>query len=179
MSASPENPSGATSGSLLWVQLVTSFKIITREEGPQSSTGIVECAPEIFDTYPPPLLDTRFPAETGAIFKDPPFGQLKPAYINAVVSEERYENSFLTYVMWNPNLSRAIPVPLGSLDWQWTCDAANTLTDQGNETNWARLCGEPRSGRHVEFHPGSSYPIWQNVISTGVVRLSCHNILLP
>jgi hypothetical protein len=176
LTAKATNPSGAQGGSFLWVQLVGPINITTREGGIYAGTGVVACVPSSFATDPSPELDNTYPYASGPTMADAPAAQgLGPMYVGDVAGEEKYAESFLTYLMWNPNLPGSIPVPLGSVGWQWACDAVNTLTPAAyNNTPWIRVCATPQTKGSAQFSPGPSWPQWQNVISNGPTEQSCH-----
>ncbi len=172
--ASATNPQGAPGGSFSWVQLLIAEKDTIREGGPYAGTGVVGCIPVFFAADPSPELDTQYPAATGSSFSDAPnINGLGPRYVGDVAGEQQHSMSFTTYLMWNPNLSGSIPVALGSLSWQWTCDAANTLTTQSNRTTWIRACAAPQTPGTVQFSPSASYPQWQYLASNGQTPQSC------
>lgn len=97
-----------------------------------------------------------------------------PAYVGDVAGEVQIIQSFSTYLMWNPNLPGSIPVPLGTVGWQWACDAVNTLTPQSNGTNLIRACTAPQTPGSEQFSPSTSYPKWQSVASNGPTEQACH-----
>lgn len=173
--ASATNPSGAPSGSFSWVQLVTAEKSTIREGGPYAGTGVVVCIPSFFAADPAPKLDTKYPAAAGSTFNDAPkHSDIGPAYVGDVAGEEQFTESFSTYLMWNSNLAGSIPVPLGTVGWQWACDAVNTLVPQSNGTTWIRACAAPPNSGPIQFSAGSSYPKWQSVASNGPTEQTCH-----
>lgn len=60
-----------------------------------------------------------------------------------------------------PSTCASIPVPLGSVSWHWSGCAINTLTQQANDTTWARDCGLA-----TPYYPQSSgYPSWTQRVS--------------
>jgi hypothetical protein len=175
LNASATNPQEAPGGSLLWVQLLNGSRSTFREGGPYSGpTGVVACIRSSFANDPSPELDNKFPYTTGSPMNDSPADLgLSAAYPGDVAGENKYAVSFSTYLMWHPNLPNSIPVPLGSVAWQWACDAVNTLTPQSNRTNWIRVCAVPQTPGSVQFSPGASYPTWRKVDSGETITLSC------
>lgn len=175
LTMSATNPNGAPGGSFLWVQLINSIRTTTREGGPYSGNGVIRCIPTSFAADPSPELDEQYPYTTGPTMSDAPAIILGPAYTGDVAGEVQFTNSFSTYLMWNPNLPESIPVPLGSVAWQWACDAVNALTGQSNGTNWIRACSAPQTPGSAQFSPAASYPHWQKVFISGTTGLSCQN----
>jgi len=175
LTVSATNPSGAQAGSFSWVQLLNSEKVTVREGGPNSGAGLFQCIPSFFANDPAPELDTQYPAGTGYTFADSPHSTLLPPQTGDVLGEQQLSESFTTYLMWNPNLQGSIPVPLGSVIWQWACDGVNTLTPQTNGTTWVRGCAAPQNPGQAQFNPGSSYPNWRNVAPGGFTAYFCQN----
>ena len=103
-----------------------------------------------------------------AVFADnSPNSDIGSGYIGDVAGELQNTQSFVTYLMWNPNLPGSIDLPLGSVAWQWACDVVNTLIPQNNGTNWLRVCAAPSTPGSVQVTAGSLYPKWQYVALNG------------
>jgi len=172
--AKAANPQGAQGGSFSWVQLLTAENWTYREGGPFAGSGVVGCVPSFFAQDPSPELDSQYPTAAGFTFQDAPatYG-LQSAYVGDVAGEEKASKSFSTYLMWNPNLQGSIPVPLGSVSWQYACDAVNALTGQSNNTTWTLACATPQTPGSVQFSPGTSYPQWTKVAANGSTDQSC------
>jgi hypothetical protein len=174
LTATATNPQAAPSGSFSWVQLITAERSFIRESGPSSGSGIVECTSSLLAQDLSPVLDNYYPTRTGSAFTDAPrrLG-IGPAYEGDIASEVKLARSFLLYLMWNPTVPGSIPVPLGSVAWQWACDAVNTMTAQANGTTWTRVCAAPQTLSSVQFLAGASYPKWKSVIVNGETIRSC------
>jgi len=56
----------------------------------------------------------------------------------------------------------SIPIPLGYVAWGFSGDAVNTMTNQGNGTQWLLCCGVPGT---PAVQSSSSYPQWNYTVT--------------
>jgi len=175
---SPQGGSGVINGIYSWVQLITADQKTYR----LSVSGVQYCTNAAFGPDPTtqvvdttPALDTSYPYATGISTLDAPALKLTPTQGTQNVGEMKNAVSFAMYFMWDPGLQNSILVPLGTVTWQYGCDAINTLTPQPapNGTNWTAACASPLTPGKGTFVPGTSFPKWTRPISTSPV-LYCH-----
>jgi hypothetical protein len=78
----------------------------------------------------------------------PPVGQntCTPASVNTGTTPYTY----------NPSTCASIPVPLGSVEWEWAGCAVDTLASMGNGTSWFVQCGNAVAYTSDE----AVYPNW-------------------
>lgn len=72
----------------------------------------------------------------------------------------------IMYFMWQSNTPNSIPVPLGSVSWQWTGDAVN------NGSLWALNPNSNNTGSSNGFVASNAYPEWSTHVTNGVPP--CH-----
>jgi len=172
-------------GNFVWVQLLN--KDIVRsilQSTTQTATLI---------SLPPPL-DARYPAYYGTLgsnqaqFWDSP---------DVATSPEVARNfAATTYLMWDPSLpagctpgvncTSSIPVPLGTLTWQWSGDGIDTLSStlgQNGSTSILNYGGSSASQLQLSSPCADTmnycYPTWKTVIPTGVSLCSNHTCTSP
>lgn len=181
----------ANQGTYIWVQLLDNLDSYLRSAGPNTGpfydfTGKLE----LDSSYPYGFLPDR--TRLGGVYtsnvnddtsKDSPNINLLQRY-----GEVRRDFTATMYLMWNPTLPAAncnpndiipplsctsIPVPLGTLSWQWTGDAINTLQPQQNRfaayVFWNECCGtgsKPALFVQSDSSPGNNYgfPTWQTTV---------------
>jgi hypothetical protein len=156
-------------GALSWVQIVKPYqrRLLTG----QSGAKIIYCTNDVFDVpNPQPVLDTSYPYANGPKAKDSPATPLTAAYLGSAVGETAVvAQAFTMSLLWTPNAaggcngsSCTIPVPLASGSWGYSCDAANTLVNQANGTQWSILCPAPASNTpgKVTFSATTQHPQW-------------------
>lgn len=174
--ATATSPQG-TPGTYSWVQLVRSTKQTYRTSG----NGAQYCTDAAFPIDPAtnlastvPALDNVDPYDTGLTTRDSPGSPLNATVGADLIGEQKNATSFKMFLMWNPDLPNSIRVPLGTIDWQWACDAINTLTPQPapNNTNWVAACAVPQTPGTATFVAGTTHPEWQRTAQgvTGTCR---------
>jgi hypothetical protein len=97
-------------------------------------------------------VDTHYPTYQGDVPylpNDSPSVSLTP-----VLKELSTSFSATMYLMWTSGLKNAIPVPLGSLQWQFSGDAI--LTD-AKTNQWIIQSGNGSAGA---FQPNTTFPNW-------------------
>lgn len=119
LNSNATSPSG-DAGTYEWAQFITDNAFTVTAGGTSTSCS--------YGTG----LDTRFPAGTGLSFVDSPSEPLQSSW-----SKLTWSLAYKTYLMWDPELTNSIPVPLGSVSWQAFGDAAqnnNTWTVQSDSS---------------------------------------------
>jgi len=152
--ASATPPSGY-SNNFIWVHLITANTIaiagtpnVTCHQitNPQNTTGTG--------------LDTDYPFGTGASVNDNPDFPLETNYQGQVTNVTEVNDSPFSatmYLMWSPGPAPSIPVPLGSVTWQWSGDATYNSSSQ----TWSLKSG---SGSANAFASSNSYPSWTSQV---------------
>jgi hypothetical protein len=153
-SASATQPAGY-SGSFVWVQLLTTYVVgLTISSGNQTcnGTGI----PGLDNTYPYPSVSGN-----SSLTNDQPKTSLP-----STATEVTLNVNAQMFLMWRPGLSNDIPVPLGSVAWQFFGDAVQNTSN----STWSV---QPDSSRSANsFVQSSSYATWTSTFTNGV--LTCH-----
>ncbi len=165
-------------GTYTWVQMINSDQVwVLSSAGakilPNSFSG-----PSALDkSYPygdpygaQPIGTVSTTKITNDTAQDSPYIPLPPIW-----GEVKRAFSATMYLMWDPALPvgckpgytcTSIPIPLGSLNWQWTGDAINTLQPQVNQDVlfplWVKNCSTALNGR---FQYSDSYPTWQITVN--------------
>jgi hypothetical protein len=168
-------------GTYSWVQLI----LAATRSYVTSALGVRYCVDSAFLSDTSPALDTSYPTDTGPAADDSPSVPLQASTLsNGNIGEIAGGVKFTMYSMWTPNAASGctngaactVPVPLGTVSWQYSGDAINTLTQQtSNGTNWTIAppgCASPGAPGTAPFRPGASYPQWTRPVSNSV---SCHN----
>jgi hypothetical protein len=147
----PESDQGAYS----WVQLIQSYSQVY-------CSG--KCNPPQMSL---PGLDNTYPYSDGSTASDSP-----GIGIVAANSEEALDFHATMYLMWTPTVSSqcsgdscAIPIPLGSINWQFSGDAINTLSSLTGVSGTSWVLNNCSSGGASQFIPNngsSAYPTWTN-----------------
>jgi hypothetical protein len=138
-------PSGY-SGSSEWGQLISNFSIAFK-----SPNVTLTC------TLPAYGIDSFFPYSTGTLTNDSPTGGLADPHGNPN-TETTVTFSAQMFLMWTPsNVTSPIPVPLGSVKWNWSGDATlNTTT---------KIWSVKSSSRNANsFARSPTYPTWKDVV---------------
>ena len=95
-------------GSYCWVQILNSYKNVNYPPSGSPTTCVASAG-----------LDTNYPYDEGNDIDDEPKVELVSPYV-----QETITNTFTMYLMWIPTVSTdAIPVPLGSVSWNWSGNA--------------------------------------------------------
>ncbi len=160
--ASATPPSGY-SNNFIWAQLITADTIAI------TGTPNVICHQTTNPQNTPGTgLDSDYPYGTGASVNDNPDFPLQTSYGSQVTNvTEVNDNPFSAtmYLLWSSGLANSIPVPLGSVSWQWSGDATYNSSSQ----TWSVKSG---SGSANAFASGNSYPSWTSQVPfSGAV---CH-----
>ncbi len=116
----------------------------------------------------PPGLDTVYPYKTTSdptLTNDNPFVLLQ----SSGYSEQTEAFSATMYLMWRPNLTSDIPIPLGTVTWSWSGDA---LFNQSTGV-WALNPNGNNSVSPGSFTPGNTFPQWSGTIEF-TQPFSCH-----
>ena len=189
---SGQSGTGANS-TYTWVQLLTNNKI--RLRGETSNTNCASgqtctCYPkgglpataELDDTYPYSNTNSADPNP----FNDAPATPLYDSEVAQVFAAR-------TYLMWDPALpsgchpantdragistpsdcSRSIPIPLGSINWNWSGNVLRLGITQPapNNTDYKLCCGPESEGT---FSSGGGYPQWQAIAAkVPISQYSC------
>jgi len=66
--------------------------------------------------------------------------------------------------MWTPNLLNSIPVPLGSMAWQWSGDATYNATNGWTVAGFSKSAGA--------FQSSNTFPSWSRY--SDYSTRSCH-----
>lgn len=133
------------------------------------------CVPSGFVTSSSPELDNTYPYH----MFNPPDSTLDAPAQEPLPQEGEAARSFSAnmYLVWTPSADSrcpsgnacTIPVPLGSVSWQYFADATNTLANQTNGTTWLPSEGQgqyPGLGSANPFQPVNlaafpyGYPMW-------------------
>ena len=107
-----------------------------------------------------PGLDTAVPypgyGSVGSIYYQEDFPRVGLLSSCAIGVDTLFQAT--TYVLWKPDLSNAIYVPLGSFSWHWNASAfRESLTSAWSTSS---------PGASVsDFVKGSSYPAWTNLVT--------------
>jgi hypothetical protein len=187
------NGTGSNS-TFTWVQLLTNDKLRFRNSsinpacsGGQTCTcyppGGLPTTAELDGAYPYINSDSR----ANHVFTDSPRTPLVDTEVEQVFAAT-------TYLMWDPALptgcqpansqaavstpstcSQSIPIPLGSINWNWGGNALDTgvLQATPNNTTYKLCCGPEHED--PSFTPGSAYPQWQAVAPSPLppAQMSC------
>jgi hypothetical protein len=129
------------------------------------------CVPSGFYLSSSPELDNVYPYPgTSYTATDSP-GQALITY----VGETARSFSATMYLLWTPQGDSrcpsgnacVIPVPLGSVSWQYFADATNTLVNQTNGTTWIPSSGQGPNGQYAGL--GSANEFQDNIITNQTV----------
>jgi hypothetical protein len=151
--ASATPPSGYTTNNFQWVQLITNDALLITLNNNTTQTCRYTTVPP---GVGPPYLDSRFPYSTNNPTNDNP-----SAVLDSTTEKEFIRNFSATmYLMWTPNPASGcsngaactVPVPLGSVSWHWSGDAAF------NGSSWT---GTGTGGANA-FQTSTSYPSWNS-----------------
>jgi hypothetical protein len=153
--------------------LITSFKPQTLYRGYRGPCPSGSYSPG----YNPaiPALDTEYPVGSktlGVLFSvhSPNDTMIdSPGFGLPNTDGERAEVfNAITYLMWTPTADSnctdgalcTVPVPLGSLSWNFQGDTINTLQQNSSNTTWIPNYRYPSSfgQEQISFSPGGSYP---------------------
>ncbi|MGO9096738.1 MAG: IPT/TIG domain-containing protein [Bryobacteraceae bacterium] len=151
-------PPAGNAGTYSWVQLIKSdqYTLLT-------GTGSVQnCVPTTFATDPSPELDNVYPYATGVTTNDSPSASLPDP-----MGEIQRAFQATMYLMWIPSpagncsgtIACAVPVPLGTVGWQFCGDAINTLAPQSNSTTWLLNCSTSTPSP-APYQASTAYPEW-------------------
>lgn len=131
-------------GSFFFVQVVNSGTVIYSRTGATlTCTGV-------------PGLDGQYPyqGKMGQIVNDAPLAPLLSTYTAAGRSF-----SATMYLMWQSNTASSIPVPLGSVAWQFSGSA----TQPQQNSTWGSPTGGGSAGNFIAGSGASSYPTWTSL----------------
>lgn len=142
---------GGTPQQPQFVQLVTANLITFRESDGHSPDSSLRCTPNALSNGQQALDDagglsfyyplTQNPYSSTSTTSDSPSVGMAPYTPSAAVGELLNSMSFAMYLMWDPQqpsgctpmgtagartTCTSIPVPLGTLNWHWSCDGINT-----------------------------------------------------
>ena len=181
---------GGTPQQPQFVQLVTANLITFRQSDGHSPDSSLRCTPNALSNGQQALDDagglsfyyplTQNPCSSTSTTSDSPSVGLAPYTPSAAVGELLNSMSFAMYLMWDPQqpsgctpmgtagartTCTSIPVPLGTLNWHWSCDGINTSQGQANGTNWTKGCTPVISAG--TFTAGDAFPSWQTYLSSG------------
>jgi len=154
---SPSNQSGTLqSGQYQWVQLISVDDVESFGAKQLTCTGGT--------TASTPALDTQYPYDTDLLMSDAPaFTFTSSAQTGMNVTE-----NFETYLMWNPEVSTSIWVPLGLVRWSAVGDDAyNSSTGQ-----YTIVSGSAPAGTFAVV--GLSEPTWSQAVNGPSIQSSCH-----
>jgi hypothetical protein len=154
--ASSASPPSQTPGVFKWVQLVTSDNVNFFF---QDGTSMV-CTLG-------PGLDTSYPYAQGNTAVDGPSVPLDASSNEIEVTDS---TQYQMYLMWDPETSSSIPVPLGYLPWTTSGDA---LYNSGTSA-WSLNSGTSATNSS-SFVKSNTYPTWSKTL-TGTINLQtdCH-----
>jgi hypothetical protein len=150
--ASATPPSGY-SNSFLWVQQNTNDVLTITLNDNTTHTCTFTTVPAGGD----PFLDTLYPYDTGSTTDDSP-----RTVLDSTTSKELIRNfSAIMYLMWTPpeaswcqnGSACTIPVPLGSVHWQWSGDAVYNSVSQAWTLNSSTKSADP-------FQSSNAFPTW-------------------
>jgi len=143
-------------GSFLWVQLIQNeTAVVTPITG-----NVVTCSAGTG-------LDNVYPYSAGNPTDDNPNLGLQAQY-----KEETDTFAAQMYLMWSSGLSGSIPVPLGSVAWNWSGDAVQNLTKH----TWSEKTGTGTKGAgsfqpSLVSQPSEGYPTWTSVVVNGKCQI--------
>ncbi len=144
--AASASPPSQAPGAFKWVQLVTSDNVNFYF---QDGTSMV-CTLG-------PGLDASYPFAEGITAVDGPSVPLDASLNEIEVTDS---TQYQMYLMWDPETSSSIPVPLGYLPWTISGDAL-----YNSETSaWSLNSGTSVTNSSA-FVPSNTYPIWSNTLS--------------
>jgi len=139
----------AAQGTIVFVQYINQYNYQWTTSGgcPSQSDG--------------PGIDTGYPfdeSSVGATTSSTNDSPAIPLYSNATAAQASFNATM--YLMWQPSLpaTPVIPVPLGSITWQWSGDA------EQNGGTWS-FAQQPASPTASIFQPSASYPPDGNVLA--------------
>ena len=121
-----------------------------------SCNSLPDAGPDLDNKYPyPPVIGTNE-------FGDSPAVQLLPA-------DNEVSRTFnaQTYLLWSSGLTNSIPVPIGSIMWNFTGMATNSGT---STTQKWKAKGSKNVGSFVPSDISQAsygYPTWSNFITNG------------
>ena len=148
-SASP--PSGY-SNTFVWVQIINSASAVQyRSSGNKNCT--FSGVPGLDGTYP-------YPNASSNTANDSPAWPL-----TSIDSEDTFTLNAQMFLMWRPGLTNDIPVPLGSVTWQFFGDAVQNTSTQ----TWTVQSDSSQSAN--AFQSGSTFPAWSSVANGNA---TCH-----
>jgi hypothetical protein len=177
-------PPSAPAGTYSWVQLLNydTIQAITQ-------TGTVNLSLTPASTFAAgPVLDTQYPY--ASTYQSSPQGSpndsaIDGAYLIFCQGWGEFARSFSAtiYLLWTPAAGATgcsgsactIPIPLGSVNWQWAGDAINTLypTTTGWTVSPPSGCTGPSQGSiYQAFAPVSAYPSWSVTEASGS-KIAC------
>ena len=140
------NPAGYDNGTTQWVQVVKSSVAKFRKVVGGTVT----------ETCTNSGLDTRYPASTNNPFTDSPLLGLGSLSFDL---DDDIAETFVTYLMWSPNNTNAMFVPLISVMWSWSAEASNPAGTWQLNQNPAPSTPTPQQ----TSQPG--FPTWTNVVT--------------
>jgi len=170
-------------GAYSWVNLV----LASVQNYVTANLGVRYCVNSVFSADTSPALDRGYPTDVGPGTDDSPSVPLQASTpTNGNIGEIAGGAKFMMYPMWTPAAASGcvngnactVPVPLGTVTWQYSGDAINALTPQPNGTDWTLGppgCASPNTTGAAPFTPGTSYPGWNRVLRISGTGLSCHN----
>jgi hypothetical protein len=137
-------PPTGTTGQFLFVQIVTAYNV-SYSTGCQFSTGT-----GLDNVYPLP-----FDSSSNNSTND------SPSIALFSVDSEGFANfSATTYLLWQPNVTNSIPVPLGNISWQWSGDAVQIGSSGVFSLNTSNKNASA-------FSPSISFPTWTTRVVNG------------
>jgi hypothetical protein len=142
VTASAAPPSGY-SNNFFWTQINASD---TKVETLNNNTSTT-CYPATVPAGGDPFLDTKYKLSTTNTWNDNPSSPLN----SSTFKELTRSFSATVYLMWDPGLLNSVPVPLGSVSWQWAGDAIY------HGTSWTVKSSSSSANL---FQPSSAYPQW-------------------
>jgi len=141
----------STAGSILFVQYLNNYNLTYNNgSGCAFSYG--------------PGLDSYYPYDSSAVGAPQASTNDSPGIIlYSDASEATASFNATMYLMWQPNASASIPVPLAYIGWQWSGDAVQT------NGAWS-LKSSSRSAN--QFVVSSGFPAWTKTVQIG--QPPCH-----
>ena len=174
-------PPSWPAGSYSWVQVLQYDKsTVLQPSGPYTGYSLAPIGPMLDNYYPYPARNRNVGSDLAV---DAPNIGLCTKW-----GEAARNFSAKMYLMWTPGVGAGcsgtactIPIPLGSIAWQWSADVINTLSPQntasdGTQANgWVRQsCTAPSAPNsyNPQFVQSNAYPTWASA-AQNIKNIAC------
>lgn len=146
-------PQGVT-GTYEWAQIVTANSYTVTAAGGSQQTCIEVSLP---------ALDNGFPSanDNNETFEDSPQWSFSPGAATTISQSM----SFTNVLLWQPNSSNSIYVPVATTTWGWS------YTVSYNNGTWSLTSTTPPS---AQVQNGLTWPVWSSVATNGSVQFGCN-----